>query len=188
MCELWQVCLRTCLEDGNVRYSVLQASFHVDPNNTLRSDASVAQRSRQNICGVIQFPVGHLTIICTDNCNLSRKTVVDLLTSKRKGINPKGEGGEHDIITARKRSLRRLCFYLCLSVILFTGGGWSASVHAGIHPPGADHPPRSRHSPTDQTPQSRHLPMCSACWEIRATSGQYTSYWNACIYLFGNFF
>ena len=26
------------------------------------------------------------------------------------------------IITARKRSLRRLCFYTCLSVILFTGG------------------------------------------------------------------
>ena len=26
------------------------------------------------------------------------------------------------IFTARKRSLRRLCFYTCLSVILFTGG------------------------------------------------------------------
>ena len=26
-------------------------------------------------------------------------------------------------ITVRKRSLRRLCFYICLSVILFTGGG-----------------------------------------------------------------
>ena len=52
-------------------------------------------------------------------------------------------------VTARKRSLRRLCFYTCLSVILFTGG--SASVHAGIaDPPGAD-TPRSRH-PTEQTP------------------------------------
>ena len=30
------------------------------------------------------------------------------------------------IFTARKRSLRRLCFYTCLSVILFTGGcAWS---------------------------------------------------------------
>ena len=28
-------------------------------------------------------------------------------------------------ITARKRSLQRLCFYTCLSVILFTGGGGS---------------------------------------------------------------
>ena len=27
------------------------------------------------------------------------------------------------IVTARKRSVRRLCFYTCLSVILFTGGG-----------------------------------------------------------------
>ena len=27
-----------------------------------------------------------------------------------------------NIFTARKRSLRRLCFYTCLSVILFTGG------------------------------------------------------------------
>ena len=48
------------------------------------------------------------------------------------------------LITARKRSLRRLCFYICLSVILFTGGGYlgrctppgrytppSGAVHAG---------------------------------------------------------
>ena len=27
------------------------------------------------------------------------------------------------VITARKQSLRRLCFYMCLSVILFMGGG-----------------------------------------------------------------
>ena len=39
------------------------------------------------------------------------------------------------LITAGKRSLRRLCFYTFLSVILFRGGGVSASVHAGIHPP-----------------------------------------------------
>ena len=46
------------------------------------------------------------------------------------------------VITARKQSLRRLCFCTCLSVILFTvgGGGMSASVHAGIHPLGADPP------------------------------------------------
>ena len=66
-------------------------------------------------------------------------------------------------VTARKRSLRRLCFYTCLSVILFTGGGGSASVHAGIHPA------RSR------DPQY----MRSACSEIRTTSGRYASYWNA---------
>ena len=45
-----------------------------------------------------------------------------------------------NIFTDRKRSLRRLCFYTCLPVILFTGGG-SASVHAGIaDPPEADTP------------------------------------------------
>ena len=35
------------------------------------------------------------------------------------------------IFTARKRSLRRLCFYTCLSVILFTGGrAWPGGVRA----------------------------------------------------------
>ena len=43
------------------------------------------------------------------------------------------------LITARKRSLRRLCFYTCLSFC--SRGRVSASVYAGIH-----------------TPQSRHLP------------------------------
>ena len=37
-----------------------------------------------------------------------------------------------NIITARKRSLRRLCFYTCLSVILFTrGGGFSTPTPGG---------------------------------------------------------
>ena len=42
------------------------------------------------------------------------------------------------IITARKRSLRRLCFYTCLSVILF-GGEWYPSMPCrspGPHPGG----------------------------------------------------
>ena len=34
-------------------------------------------------------------------------------------------------ITARKRSLRRLCFYRCLSFILFTGGGMRG--RGGMH-------------------------------------------------------
>ena len=41
------------------------------------------------------------------------------------------------IITTHKRSLRRLCFYTCLSDILFTGGG---STLAGT-------PPRQVHAP-----------------------------------------
>ena len=80
------------------------------------------------------------------------------------------------IFTARKRSLRRLCFYTCLSVILFTGG-MSASVHDGIpwkqtplrsRPPweadphgNRHHPPPLREAdpPRKQTPPgSRHPP------------------------------
>ena len=39
------------------------------------------------------------------------------------------------IFTTRKRSLRRLCFYTCLSVILFTGGGEYLGRYAGTYPP-----------------------------------------------------
>ena len=42
------------------------------------------------------------------------------------------------IFTARKRSLRRVCFYTCLSIILFTGGG-----HLGRYPP-----PQTRYTPS----------------------------------------
>ena len=49
------------------------------------------------------------------------------------------ENDQKVFITARKRSLRRLCFYTCLSVILFTGWG-ACSVHAGIHTPGRPPP------------------------------------------------
>ena len=64
------------------------------------------------------------------------------------------------LVTARKRSLRRLCFYTCLSFILFTGGStWPGT------PPGADTPPRpgtppgTRYTPrTKYTPQTRYPP------------------------------
>ena len=137
------------------------------------------------------------------------------------------------IFTARKRSLRRLCFYTCLSVILFTGGkylgryppraGAPRQVHpqagtppcAGtcprqvhtlpgrytprqVHPNRAGTPSRQVHPPSpwagipragtlpqQGTPPGRYtaqagtLPLSSACWEIRATSGRYSSFWNA---------
>ena len=94
--------------------------------------------------------------------------------------------------TARKRSLRRLCFCTCLSV--------SHSVHRGVSvpqcssprqtrpgqthphpraapppprqiPPRSRHPSRSRHPPWEQTPphQEQSSSLFSACWEIRAT-------------------
>ena len=71
------------------------------------------------------------------------------------------------VINARKRSLRRLCFYTCLS---FCPQGRVVSQHAPQvtwpNPPGQVHPPGS-----------------SACWEIWATSRQYASCWNAFLLL-----
>ena len=62
------------------------------------------------------------------------------------------------IFTARKRSLRRLCFYTCLSVILFTGG-MSASVHDGINtPPGSRHPWEADSPWEADPPANRHHP------------------------------
>ena len=67
------------------------------------------------------------------------------------------------VITARKRSLLRLCFYTCLSVILFMGGG------GGV--PGQV-PPLGRY-----TPRQVHLLTVPA--GIRSTGGRYASHWNA---------
>ena len=87
-------------------------------------------------------------------------------------------------------------------------GGASAPLHAGITPqdqalppwpgtplgpdppppgpgtppvqtsPGADTHPKSRHPPEQTPPEQTAPPPSSACWEIRATSGRYASYWN----------
>ena len=61
-------------------------------------------------------------------------------------------------ITARKRSLRRLCFYTCLSFILFTGGEYLTRYTPPEQtPPGTRSTPQSRHPPWDQvSPPSRH--------------------------------
>ena len=74
------------------------------------------------------------------------------------------------LVTARKRSLRRLCFYTCLSVILFTAG---ESTWAGKHPlgrytpragtpgqvpPGQVHP-LGRYTPLGQVHPGRYTPM-----------------------------
>ena len=53
------------------------------------------------------------------------------------------------------------------------------------HPPGAGPPLRNRHPPGAGTPSwSRHHPPppCSACWEIRATSRRYASFWNPILF------
>ena len=54
-------------------------------------------------------------------------------------------------------------------------------MHAGIQPPpGSKHPPPppGADTPTADTPP----PESSACWDIRATSGWYASYWNAFLF------
>ena len=53
--------------------------------------------------------------------------------------------GSRNLCTARRRILRRLCFYTCLSVIQFTGGCLPQCILGYIPPPRAD-------TPGDQTP------------------------------------
>ena len=63
----------------------------------------------------------------------------------------------------RQRYVFDMCLWFCLR------GGLRQT------PPRTRHPPRPLGAdPSDQR---------SACWEIRATSGRYASYWNAILYL-----
>ena len=97
-------------------------------------------------------------------------------------------------ITVRKGSMRRLCFYTCLSV----PGGWVGLPQCmlGYQPllarqtpltGKADPPWLARQTslagkadpPWQGNPPARQTPLRSACWEIRSTSGRYASYWNA---------
>ena len=72
--------------------------------------------------------------------------------------------------------LRRLCFYTCLSVILFTGGGLPQCM-LGYHPPGTRHPPGAD-PPGPGTPPEQPPPADSYC------CGRYASYWNAFLFKF----
>ena len=101
----------------------------------------------------------------------------------------------HSCFTARKRSLGQGNIFTLVCHSVHRGG--SASVHAGIPtlPPGSRHPPGSRPPSGSRPPplgadppRSRHPPpgsrppLCSACWEIRAISWRYASYWNAILF------
>ena len=124
----------------------------------------------------------------------------------------RGITGLISVITARKRSLRRLCFYTCPSFCPQGGGGIPGQVpppRTRYTPrPGTPPPPRTpgtRYTPSPRnryTPRTRYTPprpgtppgpgtppdqytpppRSSACWEIRATSGRYASYWNAFLF------
>ena len=74
------------------------------------------------------------------------------------------------VVTARKRSLRRLSFYRCLSV--HEGACVAGDVHGtGACMAGGMH----------GTPPDRY-------YEIRSMSGRYASYWNAFLLQDGNWF
>ena len=93
-----------------------------------------------------------------------------------------------DFITARKRSLRRLCFHRCLS----TGWGstWAGTPQAGT-PPGRDSPrqvpphlagtlpPGQVHPLGRYTPSRAGTPLATVHSGVRSTSGRYASHWNA---------
>ena len=75
--------------------------------------------------------------------------------------------------------------FLHLSVILFTEGGGNlpqcmlGCTHTHTHP---TQPPPGSEVDTPSCTRGRPPQIC-ACWEIRATSGRYTSYWNAYLYM-----
>ena len=109
---------------------------------------------------------------------------------------------QQHFITARKRSLgqgnifRSVYQEICSQegrdlphcMLGYPPGTRDRNPSRGRHPPGPEvgtppswsrPPPRKqRQAPSqEQTP-----PKSSACWEIRATSGRYASYWNAILW------
>ena len=75
----------------------------------------------------------------------------------------------------------------CWGKVIFSEACVKNSVHRqgclGSNPSsGSRHPP----PPWNRHPGSRP-PRSSACWEIRATSRRYASYWNACILVCNHF-
>ena len=71
-----------------------------------------------------------------------------------------------------------------MSRILFTVGGASASVHAGIPPPGTRHPP-----PQSRPPGTRHPPCAvNAGRYSHQAGGMHPTGMQFCFYLFCNYF
>ena len=81
-----------------------------------------------------------------------------------------------------QRSCGKVMFWH-LSVIQFTEGEWVADTPRADTLPGQTAPPGRYPPQPRQTPPWTDTPR-SACWEIRATSGRYASYWNAYLLIF----
>ena len=117
---------------------------------------------------------GNVTFYITDNCPVSFLSIlVSFLWEMTVYIRC---NNDYVLITARKQSLRRLCFHRCLSVCPQVG----CLPHCMLgytHPPGlkapsGKTPPSGRHPQEDtpqQTPPSRHLPDRHpprvTCWD-----------------------
>ena len=89
-------------------------------------------------------------------------------------------------ITARKRSLRRLCFHRCLSVHRReVSATHTHTTHTHTQTPPGRHPPKQ--TPPGQTPPYSvhagiHTLPCPVHAGIRSTSGRYASHWNAFLF------
>ena len=89
------------------------------------------------------------------------------------------------VITVRKRSLRRLCFYTCQSVILFTWGEYLGSYTSpsgrytplagtppGRYTPQAGTVPQAGTSPPGPgTPPGRYTPRAGTPWQVNPQAG-----------------
>ena len=99
---------------------------------------------------------------------------------------------KHNCVVSFLRQLYWLLFWgkVIFSVVCVKNSvQWGGLPHCmlGYSPPGRDTP--SRHSPAAESPQRQTPPIGSrhprsACWEIPARSGRYTSYWNAYLFIY----
>ena len=134
---------------------------------------------------ILKF-IAHETIEFLSENYLQLKQFYNMINFKRLILMPNIFGGKnrHDMVTstlcfaqcancfyiftARKRSLRRLCFHRYLSV----------------HREGCGRT-RGRHSPGRHPPAQCMLGYTpSGYYRIRSTSGRYTSHWNAFLFSF----
>ena len=112
-------------------------------------------------------PSGQLTVMGHQVMNISEIVAMTL------GIGCIRPWSGRDLFTTKQflpsaTKLQRLCFYTCLSVILFTGG--SASLHAGT-PPGPGTPP-----PWDQAPPPTPLQQTATVADGTHPTGMHSCY------------
>ena len=124
----WKQHLRKLLVTLNFfALSNQQNSHKIDPQN-------FSEPIDQMTWQIPDKPVTLIDYICGRGNRLNQWRIEDFPDVGRQLLNL----GQKAIFTARKRSLRRLCFYTCLS---FCPRGWGACVAGGVHGRGATHTP-----------------------------------------------